>query len=89
MNELWDKQSIGKFNFHSAVTRIPFYLTNVDRTFEGGMWKDFPKVPEIGVYVMGNWVSRLNSGYWKFASCTWRGEPKPLYVSDTSEVGRK
>jgi hypothetical protein len=89
LNKLWDKQSIGQFNFHSAVTRVPFYLTNLDRTFEGGMWKDFPKVPGIAKYIMGNWVSGLNSGYWKFASCTWRGQPKELYVSDRLEERRK
>jgi len=89
LNKLWDKQSIGNFNFHSAVTRVPFYLTNLDRTFEGGMWKGFPDVPQIGKYVMGRWVSRLNSKYWKFASCTWRGEPKELYVSGKVETVRK
>jgi hypothetical protein len=89
LNKLWDKQSVGNFNFHSAMTRIPFYLTNLDRTFEGGMWKDFPDVPRVGKYIMGRWVSRLNSRYWKFASCTWRGEPKQLYVSGKVEVVRK
>ncbi len=85
LNKLWDKQSIGKFNLHSAVTRVPFYLTNLDRTFEGGMWKNFPPIPKVAKYIMGNWIAGLNGGYWKFASCTWRGEPKELFVSDKLE----
>lgn len=65
---------------HSAATRIPFYLVNLDRTFEGGMWRDFPNVPAIGKYVMGTWVAALNGGYWKFGACTRKGVPKELYA---------
>lgn len=80
LNKLWDQQSIGKFTLHSAVTRIPFYLCNLDRTFEDGLWKDFPEVPKLAKAFMGNWVSRLNGGYWKFGACTMAGEPKELYA---------
>ncbi|KAK5057624.1 hypothetical protein LTR84_011624 [Exophiala bonariae] len=80
LNELWDKQSIGKFTLHSAATRIPFYLCNLDRTFEDGLWKDFPEVPKLAKDFMGNWVARLNGGYWKFGACTMTGVPKELYA---------
>lgn len=81
LNRLWDKQSIGSFTMHAAVTRVPFYLCSLDRTFEGGIWKDFPEVPRLAKAVMGSWVSRVNAGYWKFGACTMKGEPKPLYAT--------
>lgn len=80
LNQLWDRQSIGKFTLHSAATRIPFYLCNLDRTFEDGLWKDFPEVPKLAKNFMGNWVARLNRGYWKFGACTMAGVPKELYA---------
>lgn len=80
LSRLWDKQSLGKFTWHSAVTRIPFYLCNLDRTFEGGLWKDFPELPNWAKAFMGSWVARLNGGYWKFGACTMAGEPKELYA---------
>ncbi|KAL8279906.1 hypothetical protein RQP46_007756 [Phenoliferia psychrophenolica] len=57
---------------------IPFLYANLDRTFENGIWSDWPRIPRpvewAGISVGGAW----NAKVWRYGSCTLLGGKKEL-----------
>lgn len=73
----WGEGSI----MNGGVTDVVvFFLLNLDRTVEDGIWADWPPMPGPVRWILANGVSMLHSGWWKFASCDGSGTPKPLYA---------
>ncbi|KAB8213543.1 hypothetical protein BDV33DRAFT_210103 [Aspergillus novoparasiticus] len=54
---------------------FPLLLGCADKTYEGGC--DFPPLPWVLPYVIKYWFAAGN-GAWRFNSCDWWGQPKPL-----------
>lgn len=73
----WGKATVTKAGVADVV---PFFLLNLDRTVEGGLWATWPPMPapvKWGlVNIAGAWHGRL----WKFASCDTQGQPRELYA---------
>jgi len=73
----WGKATVTKAGVSDVV---PFFLLNLDRTAEGGMWADWPPMPAPVrwglVNVAGAWYGRR----WRFASCDAGGMPRELYA---------
>lgn len=59
---------------------IPFLFLNFDRTFEEGMWVDWPPMPAVIRTGLTRVGSSWHWGWWKFASCDVNGVPKALYA---------
>lgn len=51
-----------------------------DVTFEGGLWKDFPPLPWVVLFVIRNTVYWIHSDWWKFSPVDRYGQPKPQYA---------
>ncbi|KAH8889011.1 hypothetical protein GQ53DRAFT_723800 [Thozetella sp. PMI_491] len=60
---------------------IPFFLFNIDRAYEGGLWKDWPPIPAPVRWTLVGTARVLHSGWWKFASCNPDGYRKDLYAT--------
>lgn len=57
-----------------------FFLLNLDREYEDGLWKDWPPVPRPIKWLLLNIGGWVHSGWWKFASCDAEGRPRQLYA---------
>lgn len=80
----WGENSI----MNGGVTDVVvFFLLNLDRTVEDGMWANWPLMPGPVRWILANGVSMLHSGWWKFASCDGSGKPKPLYALPRVALG--
>lgn len=73
----WGKESLMKSGYADG---IPFLFLNFDRTFEDGMWKDWPPMPKLIRVMLTKVGSTWHWGWWKFASCDSDGHPKALYA---------
>jgi hypothetical protein len=73
----WGENAI----IHGGVTDVVmFFLFNLDREFEDGLWRDWPEVPGPVRWVGSRVVSRWHGGWWKFASCDADGRLRSLYA---------
>jgi hypothetical protein len=65
---------------------LPFFMMNLDRTFENGMWESWPPIPaairwpliRVIAWQHAGWQ---HAGWWRFASCDYDGYPKKLYAT--------
>ena len=80
----WGKQTITKAGYGDC---LPFLFLNFDRTFEKGMWKDWPPMPKL-IRIMlvkgGIWWGG-HGKWWRFASCDGGGMPKDLHALGNGE----
>ena len=57
---------------------MPCVMGCVDRTYEGGMHKDFPPWPFFIPYLVHYWLGRTHQGAWRFCPSDMWGQPRPL-----------
>lgn len=69
----WGKKTVRKAGVADVV---PLFLLNADRTAEGGAWRDWPPMPRVVRWALVNVVGAVHGGWWRFASCDARGEPR-------------
>ncbi len=60
---------------------LPFFLLNMDRTFEGGMWEHWPPIPRPVRWTLIRVLAWKHTGWWRFASCDYDGMPQKLYAT--------
>lgn len=78
----WGKNSVSSAGYTDVV---PFLFLNFDRTYEDGMWKDWPPMPAVIRYMLvrvGGW---WHQGWWRFASCDVNGMPKELHAYEEAK----
>ncbi|KAK1757816.1 hypothetical protein QBC47DRAFT_165708 [Echria macrotheca] len=73
----WGKSTVTKAGVTDVV---PFFLLNLDRTVEDGMWANWPPMPAPIKWGLINLAGAFHSGWWKFASCDSAGQPRELWV---------
>jgi hypothetical protein len=61
---------------------LPFFLLNLDRTFEDGLWEYWPPIPGPVRWVLIRVIARTHTGWWRFASCDYDGKPQKLYATE-------
>ncbi|KAL2202440.1 hypothetical protein CC79DRAFT_1389702 [Sarocladium strictum] len=64
-------------NTETVRHSVPAIFNALDRTYEDGLWKDFPPMPWALKWTVQNVFMRWNSAWWKFAPCDPEGYPKP------------
>ncbi|XWW95316.1 hypothetical protein V2A60_003274 [Cordyceps javanica] len=71
----WGKKTVTRAGLLDVV---PFFLLNLDRTFEGGRWAHWPPMPAPVRWVLANVVGTYHGTWWRFASCGSDGSPRQL-----------
>ncbi|KAH7326447.1 hypothetical protein B0I35DRAFT_405687 [Stachybotrys elegans] len=79
----WGKATVSKAGTSDVV---PFFLLNLDGTFEDGTWANWPPMPYPIKWGLINVAGLWNSGFWKFSSCDANGKPKELYAQGTHDT---
>jgi hypothetical protein len=76
--ESWGERSI----IQGGVTDVAlFFLFNHDKTYEGGLWSQWPPMPSPLRWSLVNVGKLAHAGWWKFATCDGAGKPKPLHAA--------
>lgn len=70
----------GKNSVRGTLDVVPFFLINVDRTAEGGMWHNWPPMPAPVRWGLVNLAGAAHGGWWRFGSCDADGRPRELYA---------
>jgi hypothetical protein len=73
----WGKKTVMK---QSLTAAVPFFLLNLDATYEDGMWASWPPMPAPIRWGLVNLAGTWNGGYWAFASCNANGMPRELHA---------
>lgn len=73
----WGKKTVSEAGMTDV---LPFFLMNLDRTAEEGMWANWPPMPPPIRWAMVNVVGAWYGSWWKFASCDAAGQPRELYA---------
>jgi hypothetical protein len=73
----WGKKTITKAGYTDVV---PFFLLNLDTTYEEGSWASWPPMPAPIKWGLINVAGAYHWGRWKFASCDSAGTPRALYA---------
>ncbi|KAK4231122.1 hypothetical protein QBC38DRAFT_466883 [Podospora fimiseda] len=73
----WGKATVTKAGMTDVV---PFFLLNLDRTVEDGMWANWPPMPAPIKWGLINLAGSWHSGWWRFASCSSDGQPQELWT---------
>ena len=73
----WGKKTVTKAGTTDVV---PFFLLNLDATYEDGMWASWPPMPAPVHWGLVNLAGAVHWGWWKFASCDSKGRPRELYA---------
>ncbi|KAK4193217.1 hypothetical protein QBC35DRAFT_480938 [Podospora australis] len=73
----WGKSTVTKAGVTDVV---PFFLLNLDRTVEDGLWANWPPMPAPIKWGLVNIAGSWHGGWWKFASCDAAGQPQELYA---------
>ncbi|KAK4098601.1 hypothetical protein N658DRAFT_217898 [Parathielavia hyrcaniae] len=73
----WGKSTVTKAGMTDAV---PFFLLNIDRTAEDGMWANWPPMPAPIKWGLINLAGAWHSGWWRFSSCDAAGQPQELWA---------
>lgn len=80
--EKWGQDSL----MQPGVTDVlVFFLFNMDRDAEEGLWRDWPPMPGPVRWAMVNVAGQWNRSWWKFASCDASGRRRVLYAGRPSE----
>ncbi|KAK3694507.1 hypothetical protein B0T22DRAFT_72798 [Podospora appendiculata] len=79
----WGKSTVTKAGVTDVV---PFFLLNLDRTVEEGMWVNWPPIPAPIKWGLINLAGAFHSGWWKFTSCDAAGQPKELWALRAAEI---
>ncbi|KAJ4370062.1 hypothetical protein N0V86_008797 [Didymella sp. IMI 355093] len=79
----WGKKTVMKAGTTDVV---PFFLMNLDATYEDGKWAGWPPMPAPIRWGLVNIAGSWNGAWWKFASCDSRGAPKELYALGKKEL---
>lgn len=77
----WGKKTVMKAGTTDVV---PFFLMNLDATYEEGRWANWPPMPAVIRWGLVNVAGSWNWAWWKFASCDGAGRPRELYALDDS-----
>jgi hypothetical protein len=72
----WGKNTVTKAGMSDVA---PFFILNLDRTAEEGLWADWPPMPAPIRWTLLK-VSGALHGYWRFASCDATGRPRKLWA---------
>jgi hypothetical protein len=73
----WGKKTVTKAGTTDVV---PFFLMNLDTTYEEGLWANWPPMPAPIRWGLVNIAGAYHWGWWKFASCDSAGKPRELYA---------
>ncbi|KAF2127001.1 hypothetical protein P153DRAFT_388323 [Dothidotthia symphoricarpi CBS 119687] len=73
----WGKKTVTKAGTFDVV---PFFLLNLDATYEEGMWANWPPMPAPVRWGLVNVAGSVHWGWWKFASCDAAGKPRALFA---------
>ncbi|KAF1945968.1 hypothetical protein EJ02DRAFT_441495 [Clathrospora elynae] len=73
----WGKKTVMKAG---TLDVVPFFLMNLDATYEEGMWANWPPMPAPVRWGLVNVAGSVHWGWWKFASCDASGRPRGLYA---------
>ncbi|OSS51507.1 hypothetical protein B5807_03326 [Epicoccum nigrum] len=73
----WGKKTVMKAGMTDVV---PFFLMNLDATYEEGRWASWPPIPAPVKWGLVNLVGSWNGAWWKFASCDGAGRPRGLHA---------
>lgn len=79
----WGKTTVSKAGTTDVV---PFFLLNLDRTVEEGMWLNWPPMPAPIRWGLINIAGSWHSEWWRFASCNAAGHPRELYALQFPEA---
>jgi hypothetical protein len=74
----WGKKTIMTAGIADVA---PFFLMNLDATYEEERWADRPPIPPPVRWGLINIAGSWNWSWWKFASCDSSGQPQQLYAS--------
>lgn len=77
----WGKKTVTKAGTTDVV---PFFLMNLDATYEEGKWANWPPMPAPIRWGLVNVAGSWNWSWWKFASCDAQGQPRELYALETA-----
>lgn len=78
----WGKKTVTKAG---TLDVVPFFLMNLDATYEEGMWANWPPMPAPVRWGLVNVAGSVHWGWWKFASCDASGRPRELYAQPSHE----
>jgi hypothetical protein len=73
----WGKSTVTKAGMTDVV---PFFLLNLDRTVEDGLWANWPPMPAPIKWGLINLAGAWHSGFWRFSSCDSSGKPQELWA---------
>ena len=73
----WGKKTVTKAG---TVDVVPFFLLNLDVTYEGGRWASWPPMPAPVRWGLVNVAGAYHWAWWKFASCDAAGKPRGLWA---------
>lgn len=82
----WGKKTVTKAGTTDVV---PFFLMNLDTTYEEGRWANWPPMPAPIRWGLVNVAGSWNWAFWKFASCDSAGRPRELYALGESQGGEQ
>ncbi|KAL8408696.1 hypothetical protein RB594_007230 [Gaeumannomyces avenae] len=71
----WGKKTVMKAGISDVV---PFFLVNLDASYEGGRWANWPPIPPPIKWSLVNLVGSWYGGRWRFASCDGAGNRREL-----------
>ena len=61
---------------------LPFFMLNLDRSFENGKWEFWPPIPTPIRWALIRITARKHASWWRFASCGYDGFPQKLCAMD-------
>ncbi|KAJ5893277.1 ZIP zinc transporter-domain-containing protein [Penicillium taxi] len=73
----WGKKTVSKAG---VLDVVPFFLLNLDRTYEEGTWANWPPMPAPIKWGLTNIAGSWYGSWWKFSSCDSQGQPQELYA---------
>lgn len=73
----WGKKTVTKAG---VLDVVPFFLLNLDRTAEEGLWANWPPMPAPISWGLTNIAGSWYGKWWKFSSCDSQGKPQELYA---------
>ncbi|OAA62133.1 Protein kinase-like domain protein [Cordyceps fumosorosea ARSEF 2679] len=82
----WGKKTVMKAG---VLDVVPFFLLNLDRTFEDGRWARWPPMPAPVRWVLANVVGTYHGNWWRFASCSSDGSPRELLALELHAKKKK
>jgi hypothetical protein len=77
----WGKKTVTKAG---TLDVVPFFLMNLDATYEEGMWANWPPMPAPIRWGLANVAGSVHWAWWKFASCNAAGRPQGLYALEAA-----